>query len=77
MAGWHPQLNGHDSEQTPGDGEELGGLVHCRRVGSQRAGDDVATEQRQQPKGHRLNAIGTALLQESDCPHKMSLVFQT
>ena len=22
--GWHPQLNGHESEQTPGDGEEKG-----------------------------------------------------
>ena len=110
MAGWHPRLNGHDSEKTPGDGEGRGGLARCRRVESQRAGHDLATEQRQQPvseermmrfiltfafsifsssfldffglilkkqhKGHRLNAIGTALLQESDCPRKMSLVFQ-
>ena len=22
MAGWHYQLNGHESEQTPGDGDE-------------------------------------------------------
>ena len=27
MFGWHHQLNGHDFEQTPGDGEGLGSLV--------------------------------------------------
>ena len=24
MVGWHPQLNGHKFEQTPGDGERQG-----------------------------------------------------
>ena len=27
MVGWHHQLNGHEFEQTPGDGEGQGGLV--------------------------------------------------
>ena len=27
MVGWHYQLNGHESEQTLGDGEGQGGLV--------------------------------------------------
>ena len=27
MIGWHHQLNGHEFEQTPGDGEEQGILV--------------------------------------------------
>ena len=27
MVGWHHQLNGHESEQGPGDGEEQGSLV--------------------------------------------------
>ena len=27
--GWHHQLNGHESEQTPGDGEGQGSLVCC------------------------------------------------
>jgi len=27
MAGWHHQLNGHEFEQTPGDGEGLGSLA--------------------------------------------------
>ena len=27
MVGWHHQLNGHEFEQTPGDGEGRGSLV--------------------------------------------------
>ena len=27
MVGWHHQLNGHESEQTPGDNEGQGGLA--------------------------------------------------
>ena len=26
IVGWHHQLNGHESEQTPGDSEEQGSL---------------------------------------------------
>ena len=29
MVGWHHQLNGHEFEQAPGDGEEQGSLVCC------------------------------------------------
>ena len=29
MVGWHQQLNGHEFEQTQGDGEEQGSLVCC------------------------------------------------
>ena len=29
MVGWHHQLNGHEFEQTPRDGEEQGSLVCC------------------------------------------------
>ena len=29
MVGWHHRLNGHEFEQTPGDGEGQGGLVCC------------------------------------------------
>ena len=34
MAGWHHQLNGHEFEQTPGDGEGQGSLAHCSPWGS-------------------------------------------
>ena len=29
MAGWHQGLNGRESEWTPGDGDEQGGLMCC------------------------------------------------
>ena len=29
MVGWHHLLNGHKSEQTPGDGERQGSLACC------------------------------------------------
>ena len=29
MVGWHHQLNGHDFEQIPGDGDEKGSLACC------------------------------------------------
>ena len=29
MVGWHNQLNGHEFEQAPGDGEGQGSLVCC------------------------------------------------
>ena len=44
MFGWHHRLNGHEFEQTPGDGEGQGSLV-LQSMGSQRVGHDLATEQ--------------------------------
>ena len=29
MVVWHDRLNGHELEQTPGDGEGPGSLVYC------------------------------------------------
>ena len=29
MVGWYHQLNGHEFEQTPGDGEGQGSLACC------------------------------------------------
>ena len=45
MVGWHHRLDGHEFEQTLGDGEdrEAGGLESM----SQRAGHRLATEQQQ------------------------------
>ena len=44
MVGWHHQLNGHEFEQTPGDGEGPGVL---QSMGSQRVKHNLATEQQQ------------------------------
>ena len=46
MVGWHHQLNGHEFEQTPGDGEGQGNLACCTPWGSKEL--DV-TETEQQP----------------------------
>ena len=37
MVGWHHQLNGHEFEQAPGDGDGQGSLVS---MGWQRVGHD-------------------------------------
>jgi len=33
MIRWHHRLNGHESEQTLGDGEGQGGMVCCSQWG--------------------------------------------
>ena len=37
MVGWHHQLNGHEFEQAPGDGEEQGSLVCCSPWGRKKS----------------------------------------
>ena len=44
MVGWHHQLDGHEFEQAPGDGDGQGGLACCSPWGH-RDGHDLATEQ--------------------------------
>ena len=46
MAGWHYPLKGHESEQTPRDGEGQGSLACCSSWGSQRVRHDLVTEQK-------------------------------
>ena len=43
MVGWHQQLNGHEFEQTLGNGEGQGSLVCCSPWGHQES--DRVTEQ--------------------------------
>ena len=44
MFGWHHRLNGHEFEQTLGDGERQGSLTCCSPWGC-KVGYDVVTEQ--------------------------------
>ena len=46
MVGWHHRLNGHEFEQTVGDGERQGSLACCNPWGC-RVGHDLVTEQQQ------------------------------
>ena len=45
MAGWHPQCNGHELEQTLGEGEGQGALACCSPWGRKqtRLGDWTTT----------------------------------
>ena len=47
MIGWHHQLNGHEFEQTPGDGEGQGSQA-CYSSWGHRVGHNLVTEQQQQ-----------------------------
>ena len=42
--GWHHRLNGHEFEQSPGDGEGQGSLACCSPWGH-RVGHNLVTEQ--------------------------------
>ena len=56
MAGWHHQLNGHELEQIPGDGEELGSLSCCGPWGCK--GSDTTerlNDNKREGDGHRLS----------------------
>ena len=55
MVGQHHQLNGHESEQAPGDGDGQGSLVCCSPLGHKESA--VTTEQQQslpQKKARRI-----------------------
>ena len=44
LVGWHHQLNGHEFEQTQGDGEGEGSLACCSSWGHK---NNLVTEQQQ------------------------------
>ena len=50
MVGWHLRLNGHEFEQTLGDGEGEGSLACCSPWGRKESRQKLATEQEQQIK---------------------------
>ena len=62
MIGWHHCLNGHEFEQTPGDGGKPGVLQF---MGLQRVGHNFVTEQQQQQLSlrARLLPLNTSCIQ--------------
>ena len=56
MVGWHHQLNGHEFEQTVGDGEGQGGLACCSPWGRKES-DTTVTEQRLSSHTGTFNAL--------------------
>ena len=67
MVGRHHRLNGHEFEQTPGDGEGQGSLACCspwRRKESDTTDHNLATEQQQSAKNTlNLEFCAHALIQ--------------
>ena len=56
MAGWHHRLDGHEFEQTLGDGERQGSLVCCSPCGHKQS--DIA---------ERLNNSEADLEEDREC----------
>ena len=50
MVGWYHRLNGHEFEQTPGDGEGQGSLVCCSPWGHK----ESDTTERLNTNNHRI-----------------------
>ena len=61
MVGWHHQLNGHEFEQTPGDGEGQGSLVCCSPWGCREL--DMTKRLNNNNKYFRLHGYAQILLQ--------------
>ena len=57
MIEWHHWINGYKLEQILGDSERQGNLVVLQSIGLQRAGQNWATEQKQQKIGERLMKV--------------------
>ena len=71
MVGWHHQLDGHESEQTPGDSEGQGSLA-CFSPWGCRVGHGLVTE-RQQVGVYRVAlGITPSLMALSDCESTVS-----
>ena len=58
MVGWHHWLNGHEFEQTLGDGEGQGNLACCSPQGHKRVRHDLTTEQQKQAYKEMADLLG-------------------
>ena len=57
VVGWHYQLNGHEFEQAPGDGEGQGSLVCCSPWGCKES-DVTERPNKQQLLGNTCSLEG-------------------
>ena len=62
MVGWHHRLNGHEFEQTLGDGEGQGSLVGCISWGHKKSDMTVTEQQHFQPKFKCVDVLQTWIL---------------
>ena len=69
MVGWHHRLNGHEFDQTLGDGGGQGGLACCgpwghKESGMSRRQQCGSAEQRREPDDESARVWVTQLLQD-------------
>ena len=61
MVGWHHQLNGHEFDQTPGDGEGQGNLALCGPWGRKELDTTRAVKRRQHYHSYYLTRLCNSL----------------
>ena len=61
MLGGHHQLNGHEFQQTPGDGEGQGSLACCSQWGCKQLGMTWQLNNKRKSARQRENAISMAI----------------
>ena len=71
MVGWHHQLNGHESEQTPRDSESQGSLVCCGSWGRKQS--DTTSPLNNNLHSQAESSVGPLWLPSSvsHSPHKI------
>ena len=62
MVGWHHQFNGHEFEQTPGDGEGQGSLACCSPGGCKESDTTEQLNNNSLESQHQLHQGGRLML---------------
>ena len=61
MVGWHHQLNGHEFEQTLGDGEGQGSLACCSPWGRKESGTTEQLNNNNMQSTSQINTLSLLL----------------
>ena len=70
IVGWHHQLNGHESEQTPGNGEGQGSLACCSPW-SRKKSDTIEWLNSNNQFSIRVKSVCCSVMSDSLWPHEL------
>ena len=70
IVGWHHQLNGHESEQTPGNGEGQGSLACCSPW-SRKKSDTIEWLNSNNQFSIRVKSVSCSVMSDSLWPHEL------
>ena len=73
MVGWYHQLNGHESEQAPGDGERQGSL-QCYSPWGHKASDMIEELNNNRPCHYMIHYVEDILFQRKKILTKCSIL---